>query len=260
MQNTGATLGNRQPDRATTGAKQSNIPISPPKQQTRKPVSIQMVVGIVVLVVALALLVMRFQFFTGNNGNPQTAGTASAFTDTFTNNNAGWIIGNINGLTASINGGHYTLDAGPKNTYFPYSTKIGTLPSDFTLMAQIQQNKGDTNIAYGIVFYLNSAAKSCYAFFITSSGGYEILRYDATGSASPLWQGNSAQIHAHQSNILQVTAHHGTFSFKVNDQVLSLNGGKTSITDTTYSSGYLGLLVAGPNAEFTATKVQLTLP
>jgi hypothetical protein len=254
-------LDNRQLNRTTTGGGPGSIPVSAHKKQVSKPVSIQVVVGIVMLVVALALLVMRFQFFTGSNGNPQTTRTAAAFTNIFANNNAGWIIGSVNGLTASVDRGHYTLSVDPKNTYFPYPTKIGTLPSNFTLIAQIGQDKGDTNTAYGIVFYLNSDTKSCYAFIITSNGNYEILRYDATGPAPPLWQGKLSTIHGlHQSNTLQVTARHGTFSFKVNNQMIPLSAGKTSITDTTYSSGYMGLLVAGPSAQFTATKVQLTIP
>ncbi len=268
-QNTGPVQGDGTLDRApTTGGRQSSIlipPYPPYKKHVRKSVSLQMVVGIIMLVVALALLVMRFQFFTGGNANPQaTTGTARAFTETFANNNAGWIEGNINGLTSSVYGGHYTLSVAPENTYFPYPTKIGTLPKQFTLTAQIKQDTGNTQRAYGIVFYLNaqnSETKSCYAFVITSNKDYEVLKYDATGLAPALWQGNSPAIHGlHQSNTLQATVRHGTFSFKINGQRILLNNNKFSITDTTYSSGYAGLLVTGPNAQFTVTRVQLAIP
>jgi Protein kinase domain len=264
-QNTGATLGNRHIDRATTAGGHQNIIPVPPGTRARKPISMQIIVGIVVLIVALALLVMRFQFFSGP-GTPaivQSVGPATAFTETFANNNAGWTEGSINGLTASVDGGHYTLNTGPQNTFFPYPTKIGTLPKQFTLTVQIRQDKGDTKIAYGISFYLtaqNGQTQSAYAFVITSNGFYEVLRYDNNGLAPALWQGNSTKIHGlQQINTLQAIVRNGTFSFKINGQVVPLKSG-ASLKDTTYASGQVGLIVAGPNAQFTVTKVQLAIP
>jgi serine/threonine protein kinase len=262
-QNTGSTPGTSTPDHATTAGRQQNsIPVHPGTHD-RKPISMQMIVGIVVLVVALALLVMRFQFFTGGNSTSQTiqsTGPATAFTETFANNNAGWIEGSTNGLTASVNSGQYTLNLVPANTYFPYPSKIGSLPADFTLTAEIRQDKGNTAIAYGVVFDLNVQTKSCYAFFITGDGKYAILRYDNGTSNSPLWAGQSGTIlSTHKSNTLQATVRNGTFSFKINGRLVPLKNG-TSMKDTTYKTGQLGLLVAGPDAQFTVTKVQLAIP
>jgi serine/threonine protein kinase len=263
-QNTGATLGSGQFDRATTTGNRSGTSDTPPGKQAGKAVPIQMIVGILVLIVALILLVMRFQFFTGSSATPQTTSTtATAFTETFANNKAGWIEGNINGLITSVDPGHYTLTVGPKNTYFPYPAKIGALPANFTLTAQMTQDKGDTTAAYGIAFYLNAqngTTNSAYAFIITSNGNYELLRYDANGSSSVLWAGQSSAIHGlHQSNTLQAIVRNGTFSFKINGQIVPLKQG-TSLKDTTYGSGQLGLFVAGPTTQFTATKVQLAIP
>jgi serine/threonine protein kinase len=263
-QNTGPTLGTRYIDRATTADGRQNIIPPPPARRARKPISMQIIVGIVVLIVALALLVMRFQSFSGPGTPPtvQSTGPATAFTETFANNNANWTEGSINGLTANVDGGHYTLNTDPKNTYFPYPTKIGPLPKQFTLTAQIRQDKGDTTVAYGIAFYLtaqNGQTQSAYAFVITSNGLYEVLRYDSSGLAPALWQGNSTKIHGiQQSNTLQATVRNGTFSFKINGQVVPLKSG-TSLKDTTYESGQVGLIVAGPNAQFTVTKVQLAI-
>jgi hypothetical protein len=125
------------------------------------------------------------------------------------------------------------------------------------------QDKGDTTAAYGIAFYLNAqngTTNSAYAFIITSNGNYELLRYDANGSSSVLWAGQSSAIHGlHQSNTLQAIVRNGTFSFKINGQIVPLKQG-TSLKDTTYGSGQLGLFVAGPTTQFTATKVQLAIP
>jgi serine/threonine protein kinase len=265
-QNTGPTLGDRHIERATTASGRQNIIPVPPATRARKPISMQMIVGIVVLVVALALLVMRFQAFSGPStpaATVQPTGQATAFTETFANNNAGWTEGNINGLTASIDGGHYTLATGPKDTYFPYPTKTGLLPKQFTLTAQIRQDKGNTDVFYGIAFYItaqNGQTQAAYAFIIASNGFYQVLRYDSNGPAPALWQGNSTKIHGlQQSNTLQATARNGTFSFKINGQVIPLKSG-TSLKDTTYQSGQAGLVVTGPNAQFTVTKVQLATP
>lgn len=224
----------------------------------------QIIVAIVVLLVALALLVMRFQTFTGpaTQTTGQPTGPATAFTEMFVNNNAGWTEGSINGLAASIAGKQYTLTTVPKNTFFPYPTKIGSLPKQFTLTAQIRQDKGTTDVFYGIAFYMtaqNGQTQAAYAFVITSNGLYALLRYDNNTSVT-LWSGQSATIHnLHQINILQATVRDGTFSFKINGQATALKSG-TSLKDTTYENGQAGLVVTGPDAQFTATKVQLAIP
>ena len=257
--------GTRPFEHSTTANGQQNIIPAPPGTHARKPISMQMILGIVVLVVALALLVMRFQSISGPANPPtvQSTGPATAFTETFANNNAGWTEGSINGLTASVSAGHYTLNTGPQNTFFPYPTKIGMLPKQFTLTAQIKQDQGNTSVFYGITFYMtaqNGQTKTAFAFVITSNGLYDVLRYDNNNTSSALWTGQSTSIHTiHQNNILQAIVHNGTFSFKINGQTMALKNGP-STKDTTYASGQLGLVVTGPNAQFTATKVQLAIP
>ena len=257
--------GTRPFERATTANGQQNIIPAAPSAHAKKPISMQMIVGIVVLIVALALLVMRFQSISGP-GTPSTLQSthpATAFTETFANNNAGWIEGNINGLTASVSAGHYTLSTGPQNTFFPYPTKIGMLPKQFTLTAQLRQDQGNTTVFYGITFYMTAQdgqTKTAYALVITSNGFYDVLRYDTNNTSSTLWTGQSPSIHTiHQNNTLQAIVRNGTFSFKINGQTMALKNG-SSTKDITYTTGQLGLVVTGPNAQFTATKVQLTIP
>ncbi|MBA2393920.1 MAG: protein kinase [Ktedonobacteraceae bacterium] len=263
-QNTGPTLGNRNIECATTASGRQNIPPVPPATRTRKPISMQIIVAIVVLLVALALLVMRFQTFTGptTQTTGQPTGPATAFTEMFVNNNAGWTEGSINGLTASVAGKQYTLTTVPKDTFFPYPTKIGSLPKQFTLTAQIRQDKGTTDVFYGIAFYMtaqNGQTQAAYAFVITSNGLYALLRYDNNTSVT-LWSGQSTVVrNLHQINTLQATVKDGTFSFKINGQATALKSG-TSLKDTTYENGQAGLVVTGPDAQFTATKVQLAIP
>jgi hypothetical protein len=243
----------------------------PLQSVARKPISAQVIAGIAILVIVLAVIVMRFQAspggtrFTTNTAHTST--TAAPFVDTFATNSQDWVEGNIGGLTANV-GGQYTLETdAQKNTYFPYPARSGTLPQNFTLSTHIQQDTGGLDHFYGIALnlrYQQNAARSCYAFVVASNGTYMVLRYDSlsTGAISPtvLWQGNSSAIHGlHQSNELQVADRHGTFTFKINGQQVPLKKGNT-LSDTTYTGGQPGLMVTGPGAGYTVTRVQLAMP
>ena len=243
----------------------------PLQSAARKPISAQVIAGIAILVIVLAVIVMRFQASPGGTrsitNTVHTSTVAAPFVDTFATNSQDWVEGSIGGLTANI-GGQYTLatDA-QKNTYFPYPARSGTLPQNFTLSTRIKQDTGTLDRFYGLALnlrYQQNAARSCYAFVVASNGTYMVLRYDSTstGAISPtvLWQGNSSAVHGlHQSNELQVTDQHGTFTFKINGQQVQLKKGNT-LTDTTYTNGQPGLMVTGPGAGYTVTRVQLAIP
>ncbi|HEV2655934.1 MAG TPA: serine/threonine-protein kinase, partial [Ktedonobacteraceae bacterium] len=243
----------------------------PLQSAARKPISAQVIAGIAILVIVLAVIVMRFQASPGGTRSTtntvHTSTVAAPFVDTFATNSQDWVEGNIGGLTANV-GGQYTLTTDTqKNTYFPYPASSGTLPQNFTLSTRIKQDTGSLDHFYGLALnlrYQQNAARSCYAFVVASNGTYMVLRYDSpgTGAISPtvLWQGNSSAIHGlHQSNELQVTDQHGTFTFKINGQQVPLKIGHT-FTDTTYTGGQSGLMVTGPGAVYTVTRVQLAIP
>ncbi len=243
----------------------------PPQSAARKSISAQMIAGIAILVIVLAVIVMRFQASPGDTGYTtnmvHTPTTAAPFVDTFATNSQDWVEGSIGGLTASVNG-QYTLTTNARNeTYFPYPARSGTLPQNFTLSTRMQQDTGTLDRYYGLALnlrYQQNAASSCYAFVVASNGTYMVLRYDSAGmsaiSPTVLWQGNSSAIHGlHQSNELQVTDQHGTFTFKINGQQMLLKKGHT-LTDTTYTGGQPGLMVTGPGAGYSVTRMQLAIP
>jgi serine/threonine protein kinase len=219
--------------------------------------------------VLLTIVILGFFIFNGwpftHSQSPLTTSTPSparSFTDTFnTGNNNGWPQGNINSLTASIENGQYMLITDNQaNTHFPYPKAIGTLPANFTLTGDIRQEQGSPQIYYGLVFYLKPDGPQCYAFVINNTGSYQILRYDS-GKSQPemLWGGSSSAIRTglHQQNQLQVIAQNNHFSFKINDHDVALKPGQATLADPTYTNGQLGLLIAGPDASFVVTKVQL---
>jgi serine/threonine protein kinase len=220
------------------------------------------------ILVALLLVAFTIIKWPASSGPlPFTAATPTptgAFTDTFSSNNYDWPQANSDGLTASIEQGHYTLTTdNQQNTHFPYPKAVSLLPTRFTFTTEIAQDQGSLQVFYGLVFYLQPERAQCYAFIINNSGNYQILRYD--GGNAPfkqLWGGNSTAIQRaiHSKNRLQVIARNGQYSFTINDQAVPLKPGQSTLSDTTYPTGEPGLFVAGPSTSFTVTKVQLSIP
>lgn len=219
--------------------------------------------------VLFVLLLTAFLFFKvfpqggGGTGYP-IAQKAVAFTDTFTNNNQQWTgSSDSNGLTTHLGTGNYTLAVSDNATYFPSPAAIGTLPDKFTFMAAIKQEQGSQAVVYGIAFHITydgNQLQSGYAFVINSEGDYSLLRYDAS-SPQPHYLATihqSSLVHNKAVNSLRVVATGSTFSLFINDSAATIKT-NNSLSDATYTGGKLGLLVAGPNAAFSVSKVQLTL-
>lgn len=243
----------------------------PSRPRTMNPYRIQIITAIILTILAIVLIVPKVFPSIGLPSAPGTIQTSSIkpFLDNFHENNLQWPVGNINGLQATLGNNQYNLTTDSNtNTHFPYPASGGTLPANFTLMAQISQETGGTDVAYGITFNFTSdggnQVKSCYAFVIYSNGNYAVLRYDNGQwyqQWSHQWHGSSSLIHSglHRINRLQVVARENTFSFMINNSEVQYNG-STTILDRAYTGGLPGLLVTGPSANFIVTKVQLTIP
>jgi serine/threonine protein kinase len=252
--------------RTITGGRTGHPSLSRPRNLYRVQI------GVVVLLIVLALGLTFSKLLplgggSGGNGTEQSTSPAKAFIDTFGDNHNQWIEGNVNGLTASISNGHYSLSTdAQQNTHFLYPAAVGALPGNFTLTAQITQSAGADSIAYGLAFHLTSEGnqvKSCYAFVITSGGNYGILRYSngmLDKGWSGQWNGQSSALHLGlgHSNELQAVVQGSIISLKINGQIVETKTG-TTVIDSAYTGGQLGILVAGPSTSFTVTKVQLTI-
>ena len=232
---------------------------------------VQTIAAVVLILLVVGLISSKLLPLAANGGGnvaPPSTSPAKAFVDTFTDNHNQWMEGNFDGVTAGISNSQYSLTVdNQQNTHFPYPAAIGILPENFTMTVHIMQNAGKDDVAYGLAFHLTyegSQAKSCYAFVITSSGSYAVLRY--TGGVldnawSSSWTGGSSAMHTGSAlpNELQAIVQGNTFSFKINGQTVTTKSG-TTVTDTAYTGGQLGVLVAGPSASFTVTQVQLAIP
>lgn len=243
--------------------------IAPPLRRPARRQPISYIITAVVLILALVLILARtgiLPIFNGNS-NP-SSNITQAFTENFQNNDRNWTNGNINYLDAFITGNQYQLkiNNAPNtgSTYFPHP-EVGTLPDKFTLTVTMEQTRGDGS--YGLAFHESENASggvSCYALVIyaqgPSSGSYQVLKYNPNlvNSYTTLGGSTSPAIKAryNQFNKLQVVVNGGSFSFYINDQLLS----GTITPDTAYSGGQLAVFVSGTNATFVASQVTLTTP
>lgn len=245
--------------------------IPAPKRSRRASLARSLIASVLVTVI-LTLLVWKGLPLAFPAAGPalgdnmsSTSALAGAFIDTFGNNHNNWLSGSKpGGLTATVDNGHYTLSYDNEQyTHFPYPGSVGVLPTNFTLTAQMSQERGDTNIYYGLAFrltYNGNQVVSSYAFVINSNGQYAVLRYDSANGktqSNTLNNGSSSAILTglHRINELQAIVQGGQLNFMVNGQKILAN----PLTDATYTGGHPGLEVSGPNTSFVVTKVQLTI-
>ncbi len=243
-----------------------------PRSAGRVPIT-YIVIALIVLL-STGLLLVKQGVIPGFNSNQNTTSTtATPFTDNFQDVHLGWTNGNLNGLTATIKPNNYSLNisqATPANTYFPYPSNVGSLPDNFTWVAQISSNEADPTVFYGLAFRLKQDGNnvSCYTFVIDGQGNYQVLKY-TPGSTTPtrLWQGQSAVIHngPNTSNKLQVLVKGNNFFLTINNT--PINGQSHPITDNSgaapYTRGQPALAVAGSSTSemnFSVTSVQLAVP
>ncbi len=117
--------------------------------------------------------------------------------------------------------------------------------ADAVITAQAQLLRGDI---YGLIFRLNPANRAFYVLEINSQGEYRLVR--ALGS-NPLnwltlidWTPSSAILSGYrQTNTFLVVATGATFRFYINKQLIV-----SAFSDTTYTSGLIGLLVGGDSS------------
>ena len=241
---------------------------APPLPRSTKLFRLSRVGAGLILLLAIALIVVKFLPLGGTSPTTQTS-VAKPFTETFQDNHLNCLVGINNNLTASLSNNMYTLDIGnASQTYFPHPD-AGTLPDNFTLTVLIEQTKGDLNAFYGLAFRLKEDGSNvyCYALSINQNGTYQVLKYDPNASrgfgqmfsVNQPWP--SIKQGLNQINTLQAIVHGNTFSFKINNMLVPVNNPPNqTLSDTAYTGGQLALLVAGANASFTVTSVQLAIP
>lgn len=219
------------------------------------------------VVIALVIGVAVFKLLpsaSSGGGGPRATTKTQPFTDTFANNTNSWPNGDNSGLSSNLDtaNNHYQLNVSDTNTHFPTPANVGTLPKDYTLTVDLQQSKAPDSGAsalYGLAFgmtYNGDAMQSGYTFVIYGNSQCTFFRYDPGQTGSPFYKSFqtdaiATSITSHKIEELSVTVRGSNFTFRLNGTVVA------TYSDSTYSGGHLGLVVAGFNTQYIASKVAL---
>jgi serine/threonine protein kinase len=217
------------------------------------------------LVAALVLGAVR-----GNLLNFLQAGGASTsstqtpvtgvITDNFGANTNGWETGNPNGdpgLIWNLGSGSYDITITGSSahymTYFPTPHNLSAPPANFTLEIKVEQVQGSNLLGYGLIFrkVIVNQMVNCYAFTINSSGQYEFQVYhmsQANGASFTNAPPNTIKGPG-QVNTLKVEVTGNTFKLYANGHLLAGKNQDGSWTDSSFSSGQVGLLVTGDQTQ-----------
>ena len=253
----------------------SSIVISPPSK-TQKKFQISYLLYLIVALLSIGLLATNVAlpwlcnqglFCLGTTPATPHNTTLTSFTEKFQNNARNWSL-TQKGLTALPINGQYVLGVTDGYTYFPHPEPMGTvsgpLPQNFTLSLNIMETQGSPSTRYGLLFRLQGSASNVntYAFVIDGQRNYYLEKF-TSNTLSDVFEGQSTNIHAlNQANTLQVTVRGSTFSFTINQQVMTIPGAATTTytdTDHPWTGGQLGILVTGTNTKFVVDSVVLVV-
>jgi hypothetical protein len=187
------------------------------------------------------------------------------FTDSLASNTNGWT---QNGTTAFFANGQYHLhNPDPSmtlNSYYQQQT-FDNFRIQITVTAYSDANpSADVPYAYGLVLRADPATPgNKYVFFVSPNGTYNFARHDEGGflnngwsdlSATP-WASSSA-IHTGKgaTNVLTVIASNDTFTLFINGQQIE------AINDSTYTGGWIGVMVEGADMEAGFSNLQVYSP
>jgi serine/threonine protein kinase len=250
----------------------------PPEPPRRKLFPWLVPAASLLLVAALILALMPghpLLTLLGIGVNTSTTATASpqptvsgTTTDDFTVNTHGWPAGHINNdpaLNWTLGHGVYdiVIPAGSQYilTYPIIPTHLGTPPANFTLEVKMKQISGNTILGYGLIVREAPTQDGIkgYAFTINALGQYEYVKYPSNAASASFTDGTPAVLAGlKQINDLKLVVTGNTYTFHVNGQQLSLGGPGGAVTDNDYTTGAVGLLVTGDNAEYQFTYFSLT--
>src|SRR6266516_4226835 len=135
----------------------------------------------------------------------------------------------------AFNGGAYHVTNASNNTYVT-CTGLNTNFSDFTYQVTMQIARGTYG---GITFRGDDANSKNYTFVLGQDGSYVLYLYTSSTNPKELKSGTAASFNTGngQNNDVGVVARGSTIALYVNKQPVA------SLTDGTYSSGQIGMIV-----------------
>ncbi|HLJ36507.1 MAG TPA: serine/threonine-protein kinase [Ktedonobacteraceae bacterium] len=177
--------------------------------------------------------------------NPFGSGTL-ALNDPLTDNSRGygWEEGERDSGYCTFTGGAYHTSI-PLAGYFHSCLALSTNFSNFAYQVQMTILLGKYG---GIVFRADRSTTHFYYFLVDSSGDYYLKVYfDKFGDSRVVTSGTSSALSA--TNLLGVVAQGSTISLYINQQLI------TTVSDSTFTSGQVGIVTLSGEAAFTDAKV-----
>ena len=169
-----------------------------------------------------------------------TRGTPALSESLAFNTSSNWDVGTAQGGGGcAFSGGAYHASLDTKGFFLPCIAN-NTNFSNFALQVQMTIDSGDGG---GVVFRANSGAFKVYALTVDSGGNYTLFVSRSSTQNSDLLSGiaPSFKQHTGQTNLLTVIARGSSIYLYINKQYVG------SVTDSTYSSGQIGVLVNDHN-------------
>ncbi|MHB8596568.1 MAG: hypothetical protein ACYDER_07135 [Ktedonobacteraceae bacterium] len=200
-------------------------------------------IGTTLVLTAVYLFVPVFQLVPDANANPYPPNTGNlVFNDPLSNNGLGhnWQQGtNVNNATCQFSGSSLEVTQ-PKLGYFHGCTAYNTNFSNFAYEVQMTLIKGDYG---GIAFCINTMLGNYYHFDVGTNGLYSLTAFARDMPIITLSSSKTSIINTglNQTNTLAVVVDNGTISLYVNLRLI------TTINDTTYTSGQIGVYVGDNN-------------
>ena len=169
-----------------------------------------------------------------------TSGTPALSEALSFNTSSNWDIGTAQGGGGcAFSGGAYHASLDTKGFFLPCLAN-NTSFSNFAMQVQMTIVSGD---AGGLVIRANGGASKLYALSITSGGSYDLFVSRSSTQNSDLLNGSAPSFKQRtgQTNLLTIIARGSNIYLYINKQYVG------NVTDSTYSSGQIGVLVDAHN-------------
>lgn len=236
------------------------IPSQPPAQRRSSGALIGVILAIIVVLAGLGIG-GYFLFLKQGGSTTTTSGTPTPIPPLYqanlTKDPGNW---DCSDAKCSFRADGYHIQALDNYVYTAYLTKVfaDTTIEVKAIMTQGVVTSGTNTSAMGIAFRVPQSNKlSGYGFLVYADGTYDLVKWDDKGNSSHLVDlSESTAIHKglNQENDLKLVIQGTSFMLFINGQQL------TQTTDSTYTSGYIGLNASTKGTEVIYSNLLVTKP
>ena len=172
-------------------------------------------------------------------------GNGPLLEDNFEGSDSNWGIGTNSDSSVEYSGGALQMQVFTPN-YFTWSTPNETDYENVHIEVTARHNDANSTTAFGVICHEQTITESHYYFVITSDGGYAIAKAslaqtDVFLTNNDQWAQSDAITQNAASYRIGADCGNGTLTLYVDGQKID------SVSDTTYTSGGVGLITWSGN-------------